>query len=267
MENQIKYTIKVTRDDSDHRVQLSYKTTGADHSKYIKEIDRRLDMDDIWAWASVEIVASFKGVEGSDHLGGCSYINKDDFVKNSMYYEDMKATAREELLSKLSEIVSGCASLEGPKQKDNDVKDYVKAGGVVCPVCGSESVEGDGLEVDAGTATQEVNCTECKATWEDRYTLTSYEDLEEPDIDKLGKECLQGFLEVLYVGELSALKKAIEDDETAVNEDWNNFTDGMCKDGDISDYAYNELDSVETYFKLSFVVFGCGPQGSTPFLQ
>ena len=55
---------------------------------------------------------------------------------------------------------------------------YVKDGGVNCPYCQSDQIEGDGVEVDAGRAWQEMFCPNCEKSWTDRYTLTSIEYVE-----------------------------------------------------------------------------------------
>lgn len=51
---------------------------------------------------------------------------------------------------------------------------YVAKGGSICPFCGSTEIEGDGVEIDGPTATQEVSCGSCEATWFDTYALTGY---------------------------------------------------------------------------------------------
>lgn len=57
-------------------------------------------------------------------------------------------------------------------------KEYAENGGINCPCCEGD-VEGSGVEVEAGMAYQEMNCTECDATWNDVYKLISYEELNE----------------------------------------------------------------------------------------
>ena len=59
-----------------------------------------------------------------------------------------------------------------------DFKAYVKKGGISCPYCGCEDVFGGFLEVDAGTASQEVICNGCEKRWRDIYTLTRAEEIE-----------------------------------------------------------------------------------------
>ena len=49
--------------------------------------------------------------------------------------------------------------------------EYIKGGGLVCPFCGFESLEGGFVEVDAGKAFQTVRCGNCHNKWEDVYEL------------------------------------------------------------------------------------------------
>jgi len=67
-------------------------------------IIRQLNNGNVWAWCIVEIKAKWKGLEGIDILGGCSYKSEKDFIKNSGYYEDMKQTAYNDLISNLEEL-------------------------------------------------------------------------------------------------------------------------------------------------------------------
>jgi len=56
---------------------------------------------------------------------------------------------------------------------------YVKLGGVRCPICGSGDIEGGDGEFDAGTCGQEISCLNCQSTWTDTYTLDGYLNLED----------------------------------------------------------------------------------------
>jgi len=60
---------------------------------------------------------------------------------------------------------------------------YVVAGGCKCPQCGSTNIDGEGVEIGEGTATQECGCNNCAAEWYDRYALTGYSLIEE------GEQC------------------------------------------------------------------------------
>jgi hypothetical protein len=61
------------------------------------EIIRRLEQGDVWAWASVNVRAIWRGFQGNDYLGGCSYKNEDDFTQPGGYYDDMKEEALADL--------------------------------------------------------------------------------------------------------------------------------------------------------------------------
>jgi hypothetical protein len=75
---------------------------------------------------------------------------------------------------------------------DDDARDYVRQGGVSCPACGSEDIEGDGYESDAHYVAQPMECHDCRAKWTDVYSLAYIEIVirpaqDEPDIRELGK--------------------------------------------------------------------------------
>lgn len=57
---------------------------------------------------------------------------------------------------------------------------YVAVQGLRCPFCLSDQLEGDEVDVDAGSAGQNVHCYGCGAEWEDLYTLTGYEITQMP---------------------------------------------------------------------------------------
>lgn len=59
--------------------------------------------------------------------------------------------------------------------------DYIKRGGVCCPSCGSDGIQGQAVEIDAGGATQKIDCLACASSWIDNYQLIGYVCLEEDD--------------------------------------------------------------------------------------
>jgi hypothetical protein len=67
----------------------------------------RLNKGDLWAWCTVKVTATFRGVEGEDYLGCCNYKDEDDFKAPGGYWEDMKASAFAELKERLQDIVDG----------------------------------------------------------------------------------------------------------------------------------------------------------------
>ena len=59
-------------------------------------------------------------------------------------------------------------------------EEYIKISGQQCPSCDSyETASLDQVSTDGGTAWYEVECKSCKATWQDIYTLTGYDNLIE----------------------------------------------------------------------------------------
>lgn len=56
------------------------------------EILARLDRGDVWAWALVEVRASWEGWKASDFLGACSYESEAEFRADE-YFADMRETA------------------------------------------------------------------------------------------------------------------------------------------------------------------------------
>lgn len=51
---------------------------------------------------------------------------------------------------------------------------YIAGGGVHCPFCGADDIQGNGgVDIDSGSASQECSCLACDATWHDQYRLVS----------------------------------------------------------------------------------------------
>lgn len=53
-------------------------------------------------------------------------------------------------------------------------QEYVEHGGTRCPFCGSYDIIGQEVNIDAGSAWQDVFCNHCENEWQDTYTLTGY---------------------------------------------------------------------------------------------
>ena len=59
------------------------------------------------------------------------------------------------------------------------IKEYINKLGIACPNCEkTEGFQAWDTEIGDGWACQSPECTLCKATWDECYTLTSYADLE-----------------------------------------------------------------------------------------
>lgn len=67
------------------------------------EILNRLENGDYWAWCSVEVRATYKGLAASDYLGACSYANEQDF-KEGGYYTDMCDNVLADIQEQLNEL-------------------------------------------------------------------------------------------------------------------------------------------------------------------
>lgn len=60
-------------------------------------------------------------------------------------------------------------------QKMMGITEYVMRKGVCCPRCRSEDIQGNEVDIDEGTASQEMTCSNCGFEWLDVYTLTRYQ--------------------------------------------------------------------------------------------
>lgn len=54
-------------------------------------------------------------------------------------------------------------------------EEYVKLEGSRCPRCFSDQIEGSSWEVDTTTATQDLICNSCGASWYEQYKLVGYD--------------------------------------------------------------------------------------------
>ena len=73
-------------------------------------------------------------------------------------------------------------AIKGPTRFPRSDTEYVVHAGH-CPFCGSEDIEGDGVDVDGDGATQEVSCSSCEASWYDTYQLTGYRTINVPNAE------------------------------------------------------------------------------------
>jgi hypothetical protein len=65
-------------------------------------IRRELEQGNLWAWCCVRVVARWRGFEGEDFLGCCSYRNEKEFRHPEGYFPQM----RDEALRRLNEVVA-----------------------------------------------------------------------------------------------------------------------------------------------------------------
>lgn len=55
-------------------------------------------------------------------------------------------------------------------------------------------------------------------------------------------DCLASFLDGMDCGDITEVKDKYNDD-IALREDYNNYTDMLCKDGQITQYLYDNMDN------------------------
>lgn len=60
-------------------------------------------------------------------------------------------------------------------------EEYIQSGGVFCPFCRNEDIEGGSVDVVEGSAFQEVSCLRCGACWNDEYQLVDVSTIHEPE--------------------------------------------------------------------------------------
>lgn len=98
-------------------------------------------------------------------------------------------------------------------------EEYVAEGGGECPDCGSGDIVGGFIDIEAGTATQRVNCNDCGQEWVDSYKLTKMDRVhtEDPAVDSIEYsvcvDCLQYIAngEVPDEGPLGRFRKHMRD--------------------------------------------------------
>jgi hypothetical protein len=101
--HQVEFTIECMPEDLQVKGNASAidDETDREIEQYIYD---ELNNGNEWAWCCITISAHYKGQIGSASLGGCSYKNKTDFKENSGYYEDMKQSAFDDLISSLERL-------------------------------------------------------------------------------------------------------------------------------------------------------------------
>jgi hypothetical protein len=88
-----------------------------------------------------------------------------------------------------ADIPAACECSESHKEKntvcrfcrETKITPYIEHGGVSCPFCKSEDIEGGSVETDQGGAFQPVACNACGAEWNDVYELTTVAEIHPPE--------------------------------------------------------------------------------------
>lgn len=106
MTPEITYRIEVEQDDIPVRGNASATDDHEADKKLEDEIIRRLNQGDVWAWASVCVIAECEGFIGKAYLGGCCYEDEADFTRDDGYYPQLKEEALEDLKGSLAHLTT-----------------------------------------------------------------------------------------------------------------------------------------------------------------
>ena len=94
-------TISVAAEEEHSSIRRAAKETGREEDFIIAVHENQ--KKSVYGWCTVRVRASYKGFQGNDYLGQCSYSSKEDFINNSGYYEQMVAQAIDDLNKNIAE--------------------------------------------------------------------------------------------------------------------------------------------------------------------
>lgn len=100
---QVHFTITSEDEDTSPDDSIrAYETDEMVISGFIKGVrdNRRVSA---FGWCYIKVTATYKGIEGSDGLGACSYRSLKDFIADG-YYEQMRDAAYSELITNLQAL-------------------------------------------------------------------------------------------------------------------------------------------------------------------
>lgn len=100
LKDRVTYTIITEPEDDDPAGHFASGDDAADR-KLVDSIRKRVRNGDEWAWCRITVTASFHGIVGEDHLGGCSCEDEADFRTPGGYFDDMQHEALSALASEL----------------------------------------------------------------------------------------------------------------------------------------------------------------------
>lgn len=102
--NEVSFFILAQESDQPIRGHAMVSGDDAVDKIYEDKIIHRLNNGDAWAWASVCVTASWKSLKGIAYLDGNCYEDEKDFIKNSIYYAEMKKEAYDDLISQITAL-------------------------------------------------------------------------------------------------------------------------------------------------------------------
>jgi hypothetical protein len=87
--------------------------SGDDAEDKLAEDSIREDLENgnEWAWCTIKVSLQWKGYEGVDYLGACSYKSKSDFIEQDGYFPDMVASAFDDLVASIENDIESFKTL------------------------------------------------------------------------------------------------------------------------------------------------------------
>jgi hypothetical protein len=105
----VQWMVDATQDDASVRGNALASGDDAEDKACEDAILARLDAGDAWAWASVRVTGTYRGLKAHDYLGCCCYEDEADFRENSGYFQDMQSNVLAELQAMVEDIVESVA--------------------------------------------------------------------------------------------------------------------------------------------------------------
>lgn len=85
-----------------------YDFNGEYDEDVVNSIAGMVEVHGLWGWCQVEVIATRTigghNFQHSEYLGGCSYVDGQDFIASSGYYDDMIKTCRIEIGNSIEEL-------------------------------------------------------------------------------------------------------------------------------------------------------------------
>ena len=101
---EVVFTVHPAPDDTPVRGNAMASGDDAADKRYEDYILRRLRRGDVWAWASVEVRVSGRGLSERTFLGCCCYRNATDFMQPGGYFPDMCDEVFDALAKRVAEL-------------------------------------------------------------------------------------------------------------------------------------------------------------------
>lgn len=99
--DKITFSLSMEQDDTPLEGNVSVTDEPEKDAKLERDIAKRLDQGDDWAWCVVTVTAAFGPWSGQDSLHGCSYHDEADFRAGG-YFDDMQDEALADLAREIN---------------------------------------------------------------------------------------------------------------------------------------------------------------------